>query len=92
LQEEGLSARTPRDELFRVQGSISSHNHEVNARIADSIVKLTGAQSLDQARDIFINDELKRADVILANADSLALIISRLGGGLENYSVVGRGR
>jgi|GEM_PF-6594864 len=88
LQAQALSALTPRHELFKIQSSKLTPKPDVGLRVSEHIKKLTGALTLDQARDIFINDELKRAEIILSNADSLALIISRLGGGRENYSVI----
>lgn len=88
LQAQALSALTPRHELFKIQGSKLTPKPDVGLRVSEHIMKLSGALTLDQARDIFINDELKRAEIILSNADSLALIISRLGGGRENYSVI----
>ena len=88
MQAQALSALTPRHELFKMQGSQLMPRQDIGLRVSEHIMKLTGALTLDNARDIFINDELMRAEVILSNADSLALIISRLGGGRENYSVI----
>nr|NLU59247.1 hypothetical protein [Pseudomonas sp. BIGb0427] len=43
------------------------------------ILKITGAQDLQQARQVFLSDSEKRAQIMLFNADSLALLIYRLG-------------
>lgn len=88
MQAQALSTRTARHDLFKIQGSRPAPKADVNLRVSKHIMKLTGALTLDHARDIFMNNESKRAEVILSNADSLALIISRLGGGRENYSVI----
>ncbi|HCN65528.1 MAG TPA: hypothetical protein DIT33_19305 [Pseudomonas sp.] len=88
LQAQALSALTPRHDLFKKQSSQLIPKPDVSLTVSEHIMKLTGALTLDHARDIFMNNESKRAEVILSNADSLALIISRLGGGRENYSVI----
>ena len=88
LQAQALSIYTARHDLFKMQGSRLTPKPDVNLRVSEHIMKLTGALTLDHARDIFMNNESKRVEVILSNADSLALIISRLGGGRENYSVI----
>ena len=40
---------------------------------------VTGAKTLEQARPIFKNDARKRIELMLANADSVVLLITRLG-------------
>ena len=40
---------------------------------------VTGVKTLEQARSVFKNDARKRIDLMLANADSVVLLISRLG-------------
>ncbi|CAM3677677.1 hypothetical protein D3C81_929360 [compost metagenome] len=46
-------------------------------------IKITGTRDLNQARQVFLNDSEKRAQIMLSNADSLALLIYRLGAELH---------
>ncbi|WP_285424491.1 dermonecrotic toxin domain-containing protein [Pseudomonas sp. efr-133-TYG-103a] len=45
----------------------------------DTILALTESESLDEARHVFLTDVAKRSQVMLSNADSLTLLILRLG-------------
>jgi len=49
-----------------------------------TILRITQAKTLDEARDVFLSDVYKRARVMLSNADSVALLIVRLG--RNNYA------
>lgn len=75
FQDSGLSASTLRNDLFQ---HIDPTAHAL-------ILKETGSQTLDQARDAFLNNPDQRVTIILSNADSLTLIISRLGGKIDQY-------
>ena len=79
-QNRGLSPHTPRSRLFKVNenGTLRDIKDE-DGRALAQILKLTGAKTLDAARDVFYNDPVKRCDVILANADTLALLVAKLG-------------
>lgn len=81
LQRNTLSVNTPRDRLF----TLSSSQHPLEASAVECILRLTGTTNLDDARKAFLDNPVKRASVILSNADSMALIISRLGGKLDTY-------
>ena len=81
LQRNTLSLTTPRDRLFTRGGS----HAPLEASAVERILSVTGTTRLDDARDVFLADPEKRATVILSNADSITLIISRLGGKLETY-------
>ena len=41
--------------------------------------RIAGAQTLDDARQVFTHDPMKRIDLMLANADTVVLLITRLG-------------
>lgn len=43
------------------------------------IKKIAGVQTLEQARPIFVNNSEKRIEMMLANADTVALLITQLG-------------
>ncbi|MFP3516275.1 DUF6543 domain-containing protein [Pseudomonas sp. SIMBA_077] len=75
FQNSGLSNSTLRNDLFR---QIDQTAHAL-------ILKETGSQTLDQARDAFLSNPDQRVTIILSNADSLTLIISRLGGKIDQY-------
>ena len=51
------------------------------------ILQTTGAKNLDDARQVFLNDAEKRAQIMLKNADSLTLLIFRMGERLHSPSV-----
>ncbi|RRV05607.1 hypothetical protein EGJ27_17485 [Pseudomonas sp. v388] len=77
--QHGLSYRTPRSELFRIQRDDDKW-YDVSDKAAKRLIlKHTGAEKLEQAREVFYADVHKRSNVILANADSLALLVTLLG-------------
>ncbi|WP_122663821.1 dermonecrotic toxin domain-containing protein [Pseudomonas viridiflava] len=76
-----LSHLTPRDNLFKVEeedGTVRDLKTS-DGGAKSKVLKLTGVSSLDAARDIFLDDAQIRAKVILANADSMALLVTLLG-------------
>ncbi|WP_109512753.1 dermonecrotic toxin domain-containing protein [Pseudomonas ovata] len=81
VHQNGLSHRTSADRLFRI------HQHDgtwkdLGKRDGKSlrrILDITGTKSLSQARDVFYADVEKRTDVMLANADTVALLVTVLG-------------
>ncbi|ROM75793.1 hypothetical protein BK652_26965 [Pseudomonas brassicacearum] len=90
LQRHGLSLSTPRSKLFREWDSAAKElrSLEFFPRHQDTvkaILEMTGAASLDQARDAFLDPHLpkKRIDVILRNADSMTLLVCELGRQLD---------
>ncbi|WP_296262483.1 MULTISPECIES: hypothetical protein [unclassified Pseudomonas] len=85
LQDHRLSHRTLKKDLFtRIDnGKWRAIKHGDRLGFA-SILRITGARTLDQARDIFLADVHKRSQVMLKNADSVALLIARLG--RHNYA------
>jgi hypothetical protein len=44
-----------------------------------AILRITGVRNLERARDVFYGDSRKRAEILLNNADSVALLITLLG-------------
>jgi hypothetical protein len=80
LHNEGLSHRTPLSELFTVV-----ENHVVRDLAPKdkagfrAILRITGTNTLADARAVFLSDSVKRSEVMLKNADSLTLLILRLG-------------
>jgi hypothetical protein len=80
MQEVHLSAQTPRDQLFRV----FEHGYwrdltELDGEGKSAILRITKKSTLDAARDVFLSDEQKRWEIMLENADSLTLLLTRLG-------------
>lgn len=80
LQDNRLSITTPRLRLFQrpIQGAWQSLD-VIDPAAAARVLAETGSHSLDEARDVFYADADKRAAVILANADSVALLVMLLG-------------
>ncbi|CDF95546.1 MULTISPECIES: dermonecrotic toxin domain-containing protein [unclassified Pseudomonas] len=89
-QHNGLSLTTPRSRLFMGWDSAASTFKSLELlpefkATAKEILKVTGARTMNEARDIFLNPGSadKRVDVILRNADSLTLLICELGRQLD---------
>jgi hypothetical protein len=80
LQDNRLSLSTPRDRLFhRKVGPDWVALDSVDNAASERVLTLTERASLDEARDDFYTDADKRAAIILANADSLAMLAMLLG-------------
>lgn len=80
-QQRTLSHLTARDELFTdtLSTGVSRDLDATDNGALEAILRITGGKDLDQARDIFLQDAGKRAEIILANADSVALLTTLLG-------------
>jgi hypothetical protein len=79
-QQNVLSHRTPRGELFK----LPDRDGQQGLKAIDGdgkrvVLRITGKTTLDEARDVFLNDAEKRAQIILSNADSVALLVTLLG-------------
>ncbi|MCQ9473057.1 hypothetical protein NRB15_22175 [Pseudomonas alliivorans] len=80
LQQKTLSYQTDRSQLFKHLDK----NRWRDLRHADgkgkkTILRLAGKATLDEARDVFYTDVHKRTDIMLANADTVALLVTLLG-------------
>jgi len=92
-QRNGLSLTTPRSKLFMGWDTAARTfkslellpEHKATVK---EILKVTGARTLNEARDVFLSPSSadKRIDVILRNADSLTLLICELGRQLDSPS------
>ncbi|MGY2287349.1 dermonecrotic toxin domain-containing protein [Pseudomonas gingeri] len=87
LQETALSSRTPSQQLFRVEDEITGTWHDIEDEPYKRVLALTRSPDLHHARRKFQEDDARRIDVILANADSVALFISYLGRPTEFYPI-----
>ncbi|QGA50085.1 dermonecrotic toxin domain-containing protein [Pseudomonas brassicacearum] len=90
LQLNGLSLTTPKSKLFTQLDSTDSTYKKLELlpgykETTREILKITGARTMDNARDDFLDPILpdKRIDVILRNADSITLLICELGRQLD---------
>jgi hypothetical protein len=79
-QNRSLGPHTARDKLFKMNrnGVVSDLDNEA-ADALSMLLALTGTRTLEQARDVFYSDPIKRCDVMLANADTIALLVTKLG-------------
>jgi len=85
-QFNSLSLTTSRARLFMGWDSVAGELKSLELlpglkKTAREILKVTGARTMDEARDAFLDPSLpdKRIDLILRNADSLTLLICELG-------------
>jgi len=54
-----------------------------STKLRDRVLHLTGARTLDEARQTFMSNADLRMDIILANADSVTFLITHLGRRME---------
>lgn len=94
FQREALSMDTPEEELFArwnsgLQSWISLDSIPSTYHIGKHILRLTGSETMDKAREAFFNvqDSTFRIDVILHNADSIAFLICEMGRQLDPVPV-----
>lgn len=88
-QDTTFSHRTPARELFVVQDHPDSAPRDLldeDRKGRRFILQTTGARNLDEARQVFLNNAEKRAQIMLKNADSLTLLIFRMGERLHSPS------
>lgn len=90
FQRMALSLESPREELFAHWNStlrswISLDSIEGLDHVGKEILKLTKARTMNDARNAFLSrvDSTSRVDVILRNADSIALLICEMGRQLD---------
>jgi hypothetical protein len=86
LQDTALSVKTPYTELFTVFDPDTGERDDLGNTFEDDtsgaknrVLALTKADNLSGARTLFKKNPLIRLSVQLANADSVALLITRLG-------------
>lgn len=80
FQRNGLSVNTSPNVLFKLRDNMVWRDIEPNdGRAFNAILKLTKTDNLASARAAFYTLPQVRTDVILANADSLSLVIAKLG-------------
>jgi hypothetical protein len=76
----GFSHRTPPENLFTTQEGHQWRDFlDDDGGVLPAILDIAGTPTLDQARQVFLNDAAKRRRMILKNADSLALLVTLLG-------------
>ncbi|MCR4538231.1 hypothetical protein NUV89_07480 [Pseudomonas sp. 18.1.10] len=83
IQSTALSVLTPATMLFKTYDSLSKRWEDFgetgSVRVRDKVLHLTGARTLDEARQTFMSDPDRRLDIILANADSVTYLITHVG-------------
>ena len=87
LQSTALSVLTPATMLFKTWDEFSLRWEDLgrsgSSEVRDKVLHLTGARTLDDARQTFMSDADRRMDIILANADSVTYLITHLGRQLD---------
>lgn len=79
-QQRTLSYNTDRGELFRqLKDGVWEDLRRRDQGGKTSILTITGKNTLEKARDVFYENAQKRSEIMLKNADSVALLISLLG-------------
>ncbi|WP_249582399.1 dermonecrotic toxin domain-containing protein [Pseudomonas viridiflava] len=80
LQQKTLSYQTDRSMLFKQEEG--GRWRDLRRAEGDSkkiILRITRKKTLEEARDVFYADVEKRVEIMLSNADSLALLVTLLG-------------
>ncbi|MBO0496597.1 DUF6543 domain-containing protein [Pseudomonas sp. Marseille-Q1929] len=87
VQSTALSVLTPATQLFKAWNRYEQVWKDLgqtgSTKTYDKVLNLTGAKTLEEARQIFVTDSDRRMDIILANADSVTYLISHLGRQLD---------
>jgi hypothetical protein len=79
-QQQVLSYNTDRTKLFKqTEDGIWRDLRHHDGDSKPTILRLTGARTLENARDVFYTDPVKRAAVMMSNADTVALLVTLLG-------------
>lgn len=80
VQQRTLSHLSDRGELFRqADEGIWYDLRGRDGSAKRTVLDVTGMKTLEKARDVFYTDAQRRSEVLLKNADSVALLISLLG-------------
>lgn len=83
VQSTAFSVLTPATVLFKTWDALADRWNDIgdtgSVKARDKILHLTGAKTLDDARQRFMSDVDRRIDIILANADSVTFLITHLG-------------
>lgn len=88
IRQTALSTLTPATMLFKTWDEFKQKwedfgSDSSTSLLRDKVLKTTGGRSIDAARSIFMSNDEKRIDTILANADSVTYLISQLGRKLD---------
>ncbi|WP_017907039.1 hypothetical protein [Pseudomonas asplenii] len=83
LQRNAFSSTTAGHELFKLLDDYDLRWYDLEGDLKKRVLSLTATRDLDDARRVFLADPARRTDVILNNADSLALLIAHLGRPVE---------
>ncbi len=87
LQTTALSVLTPATMLFKIKNELTGAWEDLGqtqeAETRNKILRLTGASTLNEARQTFMSNADRRLDIILANADSVTFLITHLGRQLD---------
>ncbi|MCH5513790.1 dermonecrotic toxin domain-containing protein [Pseudomonas syringae] len=79
-QQKTLSYQTDRDKLFKQLDEDTWRDlRRMDGNGKQTILRICGKKTLEEARDVFYQDVHKRTDVMLKNADSVALLVTLLG-------------
>ncbi|RMW14851.1 hypothetical protein ALO97_05116, partial [Pseudomonas syringae pv. tagetis] len=78
-QQKTLSFHTDRDKLFKQLDGAWRDLRRRDGNGKQTILSITGKRTLEEARDVFYSDVNKRTDIMLKNADSVALLVTLLG-------------
>ena len=79
-QQKSLSYQTDRSQLFKQTDSDPLQDlRRADGNGKKNILRITGKRTLDEARDVFYADPRKRIEIMMSNADSVALLVTLLG-------------
>ncbi|MCF5470016.1 dermonecrotic toxin domain-containing protein [Pseudomonas syringae] len=79
-QQKTLSFHTDRDKLFKqLDEDVWRDLRRRDGNGKQTVLRIAGKSTLEEARDVFYEDVHKRTDIMLKNADSVALLVTLLG-------------
>ena len=80
LHDYRLAPRSVRENLFQIHDKGQWRDIKPrDDRGYEAIINLSEVPTLNEARDVFLSDPVKRARIMLSNADSVTLLALRLG-------------
>ena len=74
-----LTTEIPEHELFKEKYTNHRGYLPMSFRLVHNLMKKTHCKTIEELRRKFVSDPVLRSDVILMNADSVALVITWLG-------------
>lgn len=78
-RDRHLTTSIEQSELFKQLNVMDGTLHDMSPEIKRKLLNRTGTRTLEEAQQLFFDDPVERANIILMNADSVAILLPWLG-------------